>query len=129
MKEVKIATAALLTAVRKNREAHAEEVKLAREGYRIAVLKALAKRITDIEAGAEPSVYFHTRGAYGYEEDLQAPHDHTKDYDRVISMLEMSQDTETVLDAAEFNQYVMDEWAWAAHTKILNASYTRLVQR
>lgn len=130
MKEVKMSTPALLAAVRKNREAHAAELKLAKEGYKIAVLQALINRIKAIEEfDMEPSVFFHTQGAYGPEPSLQPPQDHTKDYDRVVTMLEMSIEPETTLDAAEFNQYVMDEWTWSGVTKMLNASYTRLVKQ
>ena len=129
MKEVKMNTAALLEVVKKNRKAHIEELELAKKGYKVAVLQALHNRIKAIEEGTmEPSVVFARHGAFGYEDSLQPPMDHTKDYDRVITMLEMSVDTETVLDVAEFNQYVMDEWTWASMTKTLNASYTRFVQ-
>ncbi len=41
--------------------------------------------------------------------DLYPPVDYTPDYDSIISMLEMSTETEIELTQGEFDQYVMDK--------------------
>ena len=43
---------------------------------------------------------------------LPEPADHTADYDRVISMLEMSADDFVQISAEQFDQHVLDNWRW-----------------
>ncbi len=50
--------------------------------------------------------------------------DMTKEYDRVIKMLEMSVDTQIELSSSEFQNYVMDDWAWSDNAKLSNSTYT-----
>jgi len=51
--------------------------------------------------------------------NLAEPTDHTSDYDPVIMMLKMSVDDTILLDAAEFDSFVRDLWAWSNHTTTL----------
>jgi hypothetical protein len=46
---------------------------------------------------------------------LTEPSNHIKDYDRVITMLEVSVDETIILNASEFDQYVRDVWAWTQY--------------
>ena len=43
---------------------------------------------------------------------LPVPEDHTRDYDRVIRMVEMHRGETLELDQEHFAQYVMDDWGW-----------------
>lgn len=43
---------------------------------------------------------------------LEAPEDHTRDYDRVIRMLELDVRDEITLTESEIAQYIMDDWRW-----------------
>ncbi|HXM03797.1 MAG TPA: hypothetical protein VN939_14390 [Chthoniobacterales bacterium] len=43
---------------------------------------------------------------------MPEPVDHTADYDRVISMLEMSAQDLVQVSAEQFDQYVLDNWRW-----------------
>jgi hypothetical protein len=43
---------------------------------------------------------------------LPMPEDHSRDYERVIEMLEWSQDETLELDESEFSTYVLDQWGW-----------------
>lgn len=53
--------------------------------------------------------------------DLESPRSHTKDYDLVIKMLELSTKDEITISGNQFNQYVEDEWAWK-NSFVSNAS-------
>jgi hypothetical protein len=55
--------------------------------------------------------------------NLAEPVDHTADYDRILAMLEMSVDDTIMLDAQEFNQYVLDNWEWSRLASYTNQSY------
>jgi hypothetical protein len=80
MNTVKVKREELLTKVRTNREAHQSLFLKAQEGYRKLVIEELDKMLADAKAGLpiRRSV------------TLTEPSNHTKDYDRVITMLEMS---------------------------------------
>lgn len=112
MKEVKVKRVELLLKVRTNRDAHVAELKLAKIGWRDQVEAAMVKNLRNLRAGRDFERYVA----------LDMPQDHTADYDRVVSMLDMSADEDIVLTAQEFDQYVMDNWAWANH-KLLNSGY------
>jgi hypothetical protein len=113
MNAVKVKREDLLTKVRANREAHRELFLKAQEGYRKLVIEELNKMLADARAGLpiKRSV------------SLTEPSDHTKDYDRVVAMLEMSVDETITLEAHDFDQYVMDNWDWSRFALSTNTAY------
>jgi hypothetical protein len=103
----------LLAAIRKNRDGHRAEFETAQKGYRTAVIAELDTMLKDACKGRK------IRRAI----ELVEPQDHTKDYDRVIRMLEMSTATEIVITEKQFSQYVLDEWGWMANFKGSTSRY------
>jgi len=62
--------------------------------------------------------------------NLPRPEDHTKDYDRVIGMLNVSEDDLVVITSREFQQYYEDEWTWkGTHTELLSNYRPDLAKR
>jgi hypothetical protein len=51
------------------------------------------------------------------------PKDQTKDYDRIIGMLEADTEPTITLDEADYRRYVQDEWDWTSQWKTTNAAY------
>lgn len=94
----------LLEAVISNRNAHRDLFIKAQEGYRKAVISELDRMLVEAREGKSIRRTI----------TLPEPSDHTKDYDRVIRMLEMSTDETIDLKACEFDNYVMDNWEWKA---------------
>lgn len=113
MDEVKVKREKLLEVVRKNRKAHRDLFLKAQEGYRKDMIAELDQMLQDAKDGKQ------IRRAVMMPE----PQDHTADYDRVITMLEMSVDKEIELDSEAFDNYVMDNWAWRAHAMATNTMY------
>jgi len=113
MNSVNVSRFKLLETLRKNREGHRELFLKAQEGYKQKVIAALDQALTEAREGV----------AYRTFIQLHAPEDHTKDYDTVISMLEMSVDPEIVIDRGEFQQFVQDQWDWSAHARFVNTTY------
>jgi hypothetical protein len=74
-----------------NRDSHRHLFLKAQEGYRKLVIEELDRMLADAKAGRP------IRRSIS----LTEPSDHTKDYDRVIAMLEMSVD-DTVIEFCEF---------------------------
>ncbi len=111
--KVTVDKAALLKAVMDNRAKHAKEYEEALAGYHVELVQTL----TDMLAKAK-------------DEDLEdtliklaKPTDHTKDYDRVIRMLEMSTADQWTISEQQFSQYVLDEWSWMGGFKALSHRY------
>jgi len=104
----------LLETVRKNRDTHRKIFLEAVEGFRAKAIELLEARLADARAGRRISVRFN----------LPTPVDQTREYDRVIRMLEMSVDIHVALTQSEFAQYVMDEWGWKHQFSSVNSAYT-----
>ena len=104
MRTVTVGRAALLDKLRVNREQHRAIFESAIDGYRNMIVAELEQRIDDLKKGKEIDRIIR----------LEAPVDHTEDYDRVILMAEMNISDEIELDEDNFAQYVMDQWRWKA---------------
>jgi hypothetical protein len=110
---VRVNKAQLIEAVRANREGHRHAFLLAQHGWHKIVVAELEQRMADARAGRKINGYFQ------YPE----PQDHTKDYDRVLRMLELSLDNELELTQQDFAKYVMDDWEWKALWTQSTAAY------
>ena len=102
MKEVKVEVSQLKVKVAANREQHRGLFERALEGYKEAALEELVQRIDDVKSGR----------VLGVNLFLQVPEDHTREYDALLEMLEMSVDQQITLTWSEFRKYVMDDWEW-----------------
>lgn len=114
MRNVKLPVAKLLESIKKNRNEHRIVFLEAQEGYRKLIIKELDERLADAKAGRKIDRYV---GA-------TPPSDHTRDYDRVVNMLEMCTEAEVELSEQEFGQYVMDQWEWKARFLHSNSAYS-----
>lgn len=103
----------LLTAIKKNREGHRAEFLKAQDGFKQYLIRELEKRLDDAREGRNVQGHFA----------LIEPEDHTKDYDRVIMMLEMSTSMEILITESQFSKYVMDEWGWMESFKNSTSNY------
>lgn len=92
----------LLQRMRENREKHHQVFLDALEGYRKHALEVLEAHVRDLREGRAPEIRL----------SVARPVDHTRDYDRVIEMLDADKGSEFTLDEQTFGQYVRDEWHW-----------------
>ena len=118
MKEVTVKRTLLLDTVKGNRNRHAQEATQAALRYREAVHEALQIRADDLSRGALTAEKVVASIA-----KMRAPESHIEEYDRLIRMLEMSADETITLQAHEFSQYVLDEWAWKRDFMATSAMY------
>lgn len=114
MKEVTINKSEALAKLRENRAAHKAIFDEAVEGFRKQAAKLLREEIKRVASGKIEQVYVL----------LPRPVDHTRDYDRVISMLEMSVNDEVVISQNDFASYIMDDWGWKREFLETNSSYS-----
>lgn len=114
MKEVRIEKSKLLEIVRKNRSEHRDVFIEAQKNYRSDVVRQLDMALEDARNGKKiPQII-----------QFVAPEDHTKDYDNVIRMIELSEDSVLTLAHNEFKSYVMDEWSWTRSWGASNVRYS-----
>ena len=116
MKEVTVQKQALLDALQANKDAHRAEFLRAQEGWRNLVIEELDRRLADFRASRR------VLASFNYPE----PEDHTRDYLRIIRMVEMEVSPTITIPEADFARYVMDDWEWKANWTATN---TRYVQR
>jgi len=114
MNIVKVERDALLTIVKGNRDKHREIFLDALKGFRAKVIDILEQRLADARAGRRLNVRVN----------LPTPIDQTREYDRVIKMLEMSVEPQIELTQSEFSAYVMDDWSWKHQFTATNSAYT-----
>lgn len=114
MAGVTVRTADLLEVLKKNREGHREIFLDAQKGYREDIIKELDQMLADARAGK----------SLRRSVSLVEPKDHTKDYDRIIRMLEMCTKDEVFISDSEFMQYVQDDWGWKSDFVGTVSNYT-----
>lgn len=104
----------LLLKLQENRDAHRELFLKAQEGYKKRAVQELEAALARAKNGSAEQVYVH----------LPFPEDHTKDYDHIIAMVEMSVDDLFELNQNDFASYVLDDWAWKANFTQSIMAYT-----
>ena len=102
MRTVTVTKDDFLTRVRENRDNHRAVFEEALEGYRQRRMLELVHRVRDLKRGGVINQYI----------GLPEPEDHTDDYDRILTMVEMSINDTVELSENEFAMYVMDQWQW-----------------
>lgn len=111
---IQVRKSELLDALARNRETHRAIFLEAVDGYRAEAVKQLEAHIAAIKNGKMPVVYVH----------LAAPSDHTKDYDRVIGLVEMGVTDTIGLTTQEYANYVKDDWEWKRQFLHSNSTYS-----
>lgn len=116
MKTVTIQKSKLTEILTKNRADHREIFLKAQEGYRAAVILLLDEQLKRARDGKDADIQKFIA--------VTQPEDHTEDYDRVLSMLEMSVDDTIEVTSEEFRNYVQDKWNWSRSWALSNSGYT-----
>lgn len=116
MDNITVNKATLINILKTNLEQHKADYKEALITYRAAVV-VKARELAEL---ADTDKEFNTNL------NLTAPQDYSKEYTRLIGMLEMDIGTEVELDAHEYQQYIQDEWNWKYGASMLNSSYKTL---
>lgn len=109
----------LVTKLKANRAGHRGIYEEALQGYQAAVLAELDAFRDKVLNGPIVKVVI----------SLPFPEDHTKDYDRIIAMCEMSVESDLELTSEEFASYVMDDWSWKRAFLTSNAAYSQTATR
>lgn len=104
MKTVKVQKSQLLLKLQENFEKHKKEHFEAMKDRQQLIVATLE---------AELETFLSNKSYDGQENyHFPKPKSYVVDYQRAIQMVEMSVDSEIVLDQHEFDCYVMDNWHW-----------------
>jgi len=115
MKTVTVYVDKLNEIIGQNRDAHRAIFLKALEGYQRKVLALLEERIAELKSGKVISHYI----------SMPVPEDHTKDYDRILRMIEMHVEDTIVISQEDFAKYVMDDWEWKEKFLTTTAFYAK----
>ncbi len=117
MERVRVKPDQLISELEKNFDRHKKEYQTACKAYRKKAAELLNQRLIaiqdSIKDGAVPDLRF----------DLEPPDDHTKDYERAIAMLKMSQDDTVTVTSVQFAAFVQDDWSWKESFLVKNSRY------
>lgn len=113
MELVRVNKKSLREIVQKNRDAHRKAFEDAVDGFRLRAVAELESRIAEVKKGRHFDQFLR----------LPEPEDHTKDYDRILRMLDLSLDDEIMLAEDDLQAYVMDDWAWKNQFTTTNTFY------
>ena len=115
MRTVKIKVSTLRNQIKQNRDKHAIEFQEAQKAWRNEVILKLESNLANAKSGGEVETFV----------DLPAPVSHIEEYNRLISMLEWTEDEIVELGATEFDQYVNDNWNWKQSFVTTNSLYLK----
>ncbi len=125
MRDVKVKLSDLLAKVKANRETHIADYHEAVAGYKSAAIAEIEKGMGALKRQVEGLQSGEMICLAAVRFDLVVPENHSKDYDQVIAMLDMSVDEELTIRSDEFACYVMDDWEWKRDWEVSNMAYTQ----
>ena len=92
----------LVEKLKQNRAKHKSEYDKACKVYSEELVALLEKKLDAAKQGKEVSLIIN----------LRKPVEYLGEYDKALGMLQMTSDTEIVLDPVAYAQLVMDDWEW-----------------
>lgn len=119
MKTVNINKTELLNIIKDNLTLHEDKYFEAIDDYHDAVLVICTKNLAIAKAGIIDD----------YKNIKAIPHkpqSFAADYNTVITMLELSVDTNITITEQDFRQLVLDKWAWKDMFELSNQTYKSL---
>lgn len=119
MKSIKVNKEDLLDKLMVNMSAHLEQyhsaLKVRRENA-IVIFKAELEKMEE-DPNYQPKMDFSIK--------LPKPESHYSEYQKVVTMLNMSVDEDVELDEHSFSELVLDEWHWKSGFSSILQSYRK----
>ena len=103
-KHYKVNKSDLLNVLRANRTKHTSAFEEANKAYRAAAIDALKAKLAQVTEGKAFDLHRWP--------GVMQPESHVAEYDRVIGLLEFTTETVLEITPTDYQQYVLDEWAW-----------------
>jgi len=116
MKDIKVDKQRLIGIVKENRAKHVAIFEEAMAGYRKMLEDELVRRLDELRQGKK---IVRIVG-------MAVPDNRTKDYDRILRMLELHEEPFIFMPEADIQMYVMDDWQWKRNFLLANATYSKI---
>lgn len=116
--KVSIDKTELLAIVRSNYEKHKAIVDEAQAKFRELAIAELESMLSDAKNGK----------TFRRALSLPVPLDQSKEYRKAIRQLELSQNNSVEMSEVEFDQLVMDNWAWKSAFMVSNSGYSKAAE-
>ncbi len=113
----------LIKKVSANRDRHEKTYAEAMEGFRRQALSVLSEKLCELEEYGEDWNGDLQHGRSGLYVSVPGPEYHGDDYERVESMLRMTDQESITLNEEQFAKYVMDEWDWKESFHMSTTAY------
>lgn len=117
MQEVTVSKDELIETLTQNQKTHQADFEIAWEAFRTKAEENLSRILDDLKHAPRG-------GVLNLHVGLEAPQNHTEDYERAIAMCQWEQRDEVTLQEHEFTQYVQDKWGWKRGFETANMMYT-----
>ena len=114
MNAIKVKKDKLIKVLKENMSRHNKIFLDAMKGYRKKAIEVLDAHIAEARGGGKIFTTIH----------LREPVDQTEDYERVVGMLEMAEETLIELSEGDYARYVLDVWDWSGNFYTTNSAYT-----
>lgn len=115
MRDVTVNRKELLDKIEQNKSEHAKNYRIVESQFKtdlagfLGSLEGLAIHMAEqLQRGTVPDV---KQGVYALDWPIR-PQEHSKDYDKALTMIGMSVDDQIKLTDRQFTQLVLDEWDW-----------------
>lgn len=122
MDNIKVKKEVLLEALRENLKNHNEIYEEAIDNYWKQVKENFQEKVDVAMEQIENRALNNGGIALGIR--IEAPENHSLDYERTIHMMELNVREEITLTARDFNRYIRNEWDWAESFLASNSVYT-----
>ena len=103
----------LVEILTENRTRHRRVFEAALEGYKAEAEKRLTARLAALQSGRLPD----------FDLRLIEPVDHTRDYDRVLRMIDLDIGDTWEMTERDVAQYVEDDWIWKRQFLRFSSNY------
>ena len=112
--KVRIGKALVIATLGKNRDQHRRIFFEALAGFKKRAQRELEGMITKLKADELIEPYW----------GRTIPKDHTRDYDRVIAMVDAAEDEEIEMNETDFAHFMLDRWDWSREWLKTSSQYS-----
>jgi hypothetical protein len=107
MEKLKVDKAKLIKVLVQNKDQHVADYKIALDGYRVSLKKAISKKSKELKESSDEDLE-----KFNFYLNVVKPENHVKDFETVIGWLNWSIESEVAISENEYKQYFLNEWSW-----------------
>ena len=123
MSRVNVKREELIEVLKENRDAHKKEYDEAYAGYVQLCIEALEDKLETVESAAKAPKDSPVKFELFFQDLMSAPENHVQDFQDVIDMFELSEDTKLSIGMEEYKRYYKNDWSWSRSWELSNKMY------